>query len=498
MIHFSDQERVSIQGKCNHIIAVTESTSENEIPEPYPNFPEKEWDFEHVYFPFNEKNVKFTNGVQTKKWNIIIDALRSEINNSKDLKSCILKCHETHSNNPTYFTSFDRYFENNPEDKNKRLFEKIIPLMIKNLIELTECTLTSSIPLLKQQTGNFDASITLSQFQIFIILINSFFCTFPEHLFSKQLTNINFTPVYSGNRFNESSNVEKIKCLMNYFRRVMMYDKHKLNLVTYFRRSINKKNMPMWNLSDHTLTNLEVYSTKKIEDHDYTLQVDFANSFVGGGVIGAGLVQEEIQFITHPELIVSRLFTEKLMENEVLFVTGFEKFNNYTGYSSTFKFTGDAEDNIQTINTKFGKRKLSYMVAMDAKSFKKNKEDQYLKHNIIRDLNKCFVAFSAYPTIEKENEKLSTISTGNWGCGIYGGDQELKSLIQLLVASHCNRNLIFSTFNDENFKKSLIDMHNYLKKKSIKTKQLFMLLISYKNRQNRKSSLFTFIKDCLK
>lgn len=50
--------------------------------------------------------------------------------------------------------------------------------------------------------------------------------------------------------------------------------------------------------------------------------MDFANKFVGGGVIGSGLVQEEIRFLINPELIVSRLFTEALDDDECLVITG--------------------------------------------------------------------------------------------------------------------------------------------------------------------------------
>lgn len=52
--------------------------------------------------------------------------------------------------------------------------------------------------------------------------------------------------------------------------------------------------------------------------------MDFANRFVGGGVTGHGLVQEEIRFIINPELIVSRLFTEALEHNECLIITGMQ------------------------------------------------------------------------------------------------------------------------------------------------------------------------------
>lgn len=51
-------------------------------------------------------------------------------------------------------------------------------------------------------------------------------------------------------------------------------------------------------------------------------QVDFANCRLGGGALRTGCVQEEIQFFLHPELIVSRLFTEKLNDDEVMIIKG--------------------------------------------------------------------------------------------------------------------------------------------------------------------------------
>jgi len=52
------------------------------------------------------------------------------------------------------------------------------------------------------------------------------------------------------------------------------------------------------------------------------LQADFANCMIGGGVLRMGCVQEEIQFLTHPELLISRLFTQQLDDNEVLIMKG--------------------------------------------------------------------------------------------------------------------------------------------------------------------------------
>lgn len=41
------------------------------------------------------------------------------------------------------------------------------------------------------------------------------------------------------------------------------------------------------------------------------------------------------------------------------------------------------------------------------------------------------------------------IATGNWGCGVFGGDPQLKSLLQWVAASkaRCPK-LIYYTFND--------------------------------------------------
>lgn len=52
------------------------------------------------------------------------------------------------------------------------------------------------------------------------------------------------------------------------------------------------------------------------------LQVDFANKYMGGGVLGMGAVQEEIRVLICPEMIVTRLFTECLEKNESLIMKG--------------------------------------------------------------------------------------------------------------------------------------------------------------------------------
>jgi len=67
--------------------------------------------------------------------------------------------------------------------------------------------------------------------------------------------------------------------------------------------------------------------------------------FKGGGVLGNGSVQEEIRFITCPELIAAQLFAEQLSDDEVVFLDGAALFSVHTGYARTFKFERPANFN---------------------------------------------------------------------------------------------------------------------------------------------------------
>jgi len=122
---------------------------------------------------------------------------------------------------------------------------------------------------------------------------------------------------------------------------------------------------PNWKKSDVKLAKkLRVSSLGRIEkDAPNMLHVDFANKYVGGGMLSDGCVQEEILFMLCPELVVSRLMTEVLQDNETLLITGYERFNDYVGYASSFRWNGDYVD--CTGRDAWG-RHTTQIVAMDA------------------------------------------------------------------------------------------------------------------------------------
>ncbi len=57
---------------------------------------------------------------------------------------------------------------------------------------------------------------------------------------------------------------------------------------------------------------------------------------IGGGVLGHGAVQEEILFLIYPELLVSLLFFEKMLDDEAFLAIGAQRFSIYEGYRDDF------------------------------------------------------------------------------------------------------------------------------------------------------------------
>lgn len=114
------------------------------------------------------------------------------------------------------------------------------------------------------------------------------------------------------------------------------------------------------------------------------LQVDFANKFLGGGVLGQGCVQEEIRFVICPELMITKLFTEALTPHEALLIVGCERFSNYSGYASTFQWASNYVD--ETPLDESCRRKC-HIVAIDALHFTRP-SDQFRENLMKRELDK--------------------------------------------------------------------------------------------------------------
>ncbi|KFM75872.1 Poly(ADP-ribose) glycohydrolase, partial [Stegodyphus mimosarum] len=461
----------------NHTILFSPIIPDGNAPQPYPSTYIDKWDSDHVRMPCSSEDkypVESLNRIQNR-WDVICQSLRKPIACSLDLEKAIM------SYNSQYpvkwnFKGLHAFFNVClAAAERDNFFETVLPAMIDMALNLPNIC-TQPVPLLKKDK---DHSITISQKQIGCLLLNAFFCTFPSRTLPGKrkkgrwdgeyttYPDINFNSLYYGTKDKISpKNAEKLKCLINYFQRITT--KESCGTVTFHRQCL--QDLSKWEESAHRVRTAVIKSNGLIETDGYgMLQVDFADQFVGGLVLGIGCVQEEIRFVICPELIVSRLFVECLGLNEVLIVTGVEQYNKYSGYNLSFKWEGNFDD--QTPRDAWGRR-CTQLVAMDAYRFR-NPADQCKEMYITRELNKAFCGF--YDNALPEN--LPAVATGNWGCGVFHGNPSLKFFIQLMAASQAGRSMLYFTFGNENLKKELQNIYCFVKDLSVG--DLWKLLISY-------------------
>lgn len=180
-----------------------------------------------------------------------------------------------------------------------------------------------------------------------------------------------------------------------------------------------------------------------------------------------------------PECLVSLLLFEEMEPNEAILITGAERFSTYSGYGSRFNYTGPFNDP-NPIDDE-GRRCVN-IVAMDA-IVAGYDGDEFCQQLIDRDLNKAFIAFSANASMDKAGEKIP-VASGNWGCGAFGGNKKLKTLIQWMAASMADRPLHYHTFDSKELAKEQEEIVKLLNKKSVTIGELYRCVIKMDGTQD--------------
>ncbi|XP_072050769.1 poly(ADP-ribose) glycohydrolase-like [Amphiura filiformis] len=346
---------------------------------------------------------------------------------------------------------------------------------------------TKAIQLLRRQQNH---SISLTQQQVASLLANGFFCTYPRRNAQQRRSEYSTFPTINFNGLFEGTSprkIAKLKCIVNYFRRIV--ENIPTGTLTFTRCALTK--LPRWDKSTAAWTKCHVTASGMIEDEGAgMLQMDFANKFIGGGVLSYGCVQEEIRFSICPELLLSRLFTEVPDENECIFIKGAERFSCYAGYADTFKWTGNFVDN--TPRDKWGRIETE-IVALDALVFH-SYAAQFKPELIRRELNKAYCGFHSEGT---PPQNIPALATGNWGCGAFGGDTRLKGLLQMMAAAECQRQVCYFTFGDKVLCDDLNAMHQLLMSSGVTVGDLWNTLQKYrldtKNKKKKVPKLFPYI-----
>lgn len=410
-----------------------------------------EWSSHRLKMPFSASNRCYLHtapDTPSSKWDFIRTCL-TPVRTTRDLEIAIK------AYNPSTCSSGGAYAGDwiglHQLTRYPRFESKILPYIIKMALKLPELV-PEAPPMLFPQTA---AEVAFDQKQCVSLVANMFLCTFPRRLPRHSSTtneysdfpDVHFAPLFLS---SEEYLVNKLYCLCAYF------DYHRNNADANnrvcFRRMVLKES-PDWKGMTSLVSIPQITANKKIEDIEGVWQADFANKSIGGGVLGRGAVQEEIRFCVSPELFVSRLITSELASNEAMLISGSMKYCTYTGYSTSFKFSG-------AFNDVYGLKNVTEIVAFDAIGYKtpEDAKGQFMARDTLRELEKATVAFA--PTCESS---LPDVATGRWGCGAFNGNVTWKFLIQMLATSAVGRTMQFCTLSDANLTMKLEEFISYLK-----------------------------------
>uniref|UniRef100_A0A0R3SQX8 poly(ADP-ribose) glycohydrolase n=1 Tax=Hymenolepis diminuta TaxID=6216 RepID=A0A0R3SQX8_HYMDI len=394
------------------------------------------WDNEHAKLPCSPNNVLKRAGKTISIWESIKSALTSPINSVDDFMDWNCK----HLSAALHI---------------KPDYVQLLPKIAQLALRLPELV-TKPIPLLKRGA---EGSVTLSQLQIACLLANAFYSTFtfrnsrdPQSEYSN-FPLVNFASLFSKWHQNKnSSSVQKIVCILHYFSRIFADDFTGDGVVTFTRRCI--ADASSFASSDIKFNSISfgVSSISLIEDvHPDTMQVDFADPFLGGLFLNKGCAQEEILCCYRPEIIAGMIFMEAMECNEAFIIEGAERFSRYSGYFSTFQWTGNYDEIKDGHNsrTEDGHWK-GVVVAIDAQHYRaRGSSTQYTTESIQRELNKAYCGFTNILAPYKSLPDV--VVSGNWGCGIFKGDRELKCLIQLMACAQSGKSLAYCAFSNSGF-----------------------------------------------
>lgn len=171
-----------------------------------------------------------------------------------------------------------------------------------------------------------------------------------------------------------------------------------------------------------------------MEDVEADGFMNFANKNFGYGKIIPSTTQEEVLQVCHPEFNVGMLIYGQMAENQAIIVRGVRRFS---AFSPAGKFSG---------STVAGAMQAPCVTILTADACL---DDHFSEENNWRDVQKACLVFRG----------RRAVSTGRWGCGLFGGDVQHKLLQQIIAARLSQVEVLhFAVFHDEALRAACLEL----------------------------------------
>ncbi|XP_053600912.1 uncharacterized protein LOC128669814 isoform X1 [Plodia interpunctella] len=260
------------------------------------------------------------------------------------------------------------------------------------------------------------------------LIAHAFFSTFPKRTLKTHptLQDFNFTHFFKS--LHRKSQRNKLKSLLHYYE--WLDKNNNEGNIKISRQVMTSKQwltIEDWLECTLPLCKLLVRHEGRPErcENDDALRVCFSSSRVGGDVLIDGESQESLSMFMMPELLPVMLSVEALEDNEVLKVEGVRTFSRISEKKQKTKI--ELLDEPKTVT----------VCLMDAEDYSKMPLGQWEEDNVLRELNKCLLAFQQTPMKSRDHprheRRLSPI-----GESFSHTPPEVEATVVIKQASSCS------------------------------------------------------------
>ncbi|KAJ2943800.1 hypothetical protein O0L34_g8120 [Tuta absoluta] len=327
---------------------------------------------------------------------------------------------------PELMKGLEQFLEEEFTDEERRNFlDNTIRIMVNRALHLKRWRPPKGLMFSLQQQSD----VTELDYDFVSALVaHAFFSTFPKRTLKSHptLQDFNFTHFFKN--LHRKSQKNKLKSLLHYFE---WLDKNNNDGSIKLSRQVMTAKQWLtiedWLECTLPLCKLLVRHEGRPErcESEDAIRVCFASSRVGGDTLIDGESQEALSMFMMPELLAAMLSVEALEDNEVLKVEGVRAFSRICDKKQKTK--------IELLN----QPKTVTVCLMDAEDYSALPLGQWEEDNILRELNKCLLAFQQTPMKSRDHprheRRLSPI-----GESFSHADPEVEATVMIKQQSSCS------------------------------------------------------------